>query len=98
LSYGDYTHEIACGFCIEIEMLRDDGDNGVKEESFVVLFVQREKWKGNGLYAFLKSHLVNSKKSLLLVPFVIYSLVYNLFRLLPLIISQKSQKPLCLQI
>jgi hypothetical protein len=33
LSYGDSTHEIACGFCIEIEMLRDDDDNGVKEES-----------------------------------------------------------------
>jgi hypothetical protein len=44
------------------------------------------KWLWNGLYAFLKSHLVNSKNVLPLVPFVIYSLVYNLFRLLPLII------------
>jgi hypothetical protein len=33
LSYGDSTHEIAYGFCIEIEMLRDDDDNGMKEES-----------------------------------------------------------------
>jgi hypothetical protein len=33
LSYGDSTHEIACGFCIEIGMLRDDDDIGVKEES-----------------------------------------------------------------